>query len=132
MTQAAAVHLYLFTLAGSLRNKAALPASLPSAEGARQHLQEHLAEHWQNLHRGQIEGSEDGLGNSSAPISNNINNATKTLSRGDGERQMYWQTYASGSVQVIIEQEAIGELIIKLMGQHVFKVAEKNWARARF
>jgi hypothetical protein len=41
---------------------------------------------------------------------------------------MYWQTYNAGSVQVIVEQEAMGELVVKLMGQHVFKVAERDWS----
>ncbi|KAJ2958862.1 hypothetical protein NQZ79_g5572 [Umbelopsis isabellina] len=124
---AAAVHLYLFTLAGSLRNKAALPASLPSAEVARQHLQVRLGELWTEVHQQR---------QSSKQITNLPANSSQDQYRGrydkslqNGERQMYWQTYAAGSVQVINEQEAMGELIVKLMGQHVFRVAEKNWAR---
>lgn len=121
------MHLYLFTLAGSLRNKAALPASLPSAEVARQHLQVRLGELWTELHQQRQSPKQI------ASISANSNQdryrgrSDKTLQ--NGERQMYWQTYAAGSVQVINEQEAMGELIVKLMGQHVFRVAEKNWAR---
>jgi len=126
---AAAVHLYLFILAASLRNKAALPASLPSAEVARQHLQEQVGELWKQLHESPREENITHPANAAVPSSTRGNIPTKVIGRGDGERQMYWQTYASGSVQVIIEQEAMGELIVKLMGQHVFKVAEKNWAR---
>ena len=43
------------------------------------------------------------------------------------ENQIYWQTYAAGTVEVITEQEIMGQLIAKLMGQHVFKAACKNW-----
>lgn len=123
------MHLYLFILAASLRNKAALPASLPSAEVARQHLQEQVGELWKQLHESPREENITHPANAAVPSSTRGNIPTKVIGRGDGERQMYWQTYASGSVQVIIEQEAMGELIVKLMGQHVFKVAEKNWAR---
>ena len=123
------MHLYLFILAASLRNKAALPASLPSAEIARQHLQEQVGELWKQLHESPREENITLPANAAVPSSTNGNIPTKVIGRGDGERQMYWQTYAAGSVQVIIEQEAMGELIVKLMGQHVFKVAEKNWAR---
>jgi hypothetical protein len=124
--KAAAVHLYLFTLAGSLRNKAALPASLPSAEVARQHLQEHLADIWLQLQKGQVldknvEDEED--------ISDTTPKPAISGALPYGESQMYWQSYAAGPVQVVVEQETMGELIIKLMGQHVFRVAEKNWAR---
>lgn len=113
---AAAVHLYLFTLAGSLRTKSSLPASLPSAEMARQILQQRQAQEWRDnfdvLLDKLTEGSED--------------DETDRQRRG-AENQIYWQTYAAGSVEVIIEQEAIGDLVIKLMGQHVFRAATKDW-----
>jgi hypothetical protein len=100
---AAAVHLYLFTLACSLRTKSSLPASLPSAEIARQILQKRQAMLWHTTY--------------------------KDLSTTDKEpeNQIYWQTYAAGSVEVIFEQEQMGDLVAKLMGQHVFKTATKDW-----
>ncbi|KAI9284158.1 hypothetical protein BC943DRAFT_85858 [Umbelopsis sp. AD052] len=123
---AAAVHLYLFTLAGSLRNKNALPASLPSAEVARQHLQEHLADIWLQVQKGEV------LSRDAVEEEDISNTRSKPIISGAlpyGESQMYWQSYAAGPVQVVVEQETMGELIIKLMGQHVFRVAEKDWAR---
>ncbi|KAI8875345.1 hypothetical protein K501DRAFT_233819 [Backusella circina FSU 941] len=100
---AAAVHLYLFTLACSLRTKSSLPASLPSAEIARQILQKRQAMLWHDTYSG---------------LSTNDK---------DPENQIYWQTYAAGSVEVIFEQEQMGDLVAKLMGQHVFKTATKDW-----
>lgn len=109
-----------------MRNKAALPASLPSAEVARQHLQEHLAEIWLQLQKGQVlekdvEEDED--------ISNTKSKPAMSGALPYGESQMYWQSYAAGPVQVVLEQETMGELIVRLMGQHVFRVAERDWSR---
>jgi hypothetical protein len=108
-----------------LRNKAALPASLPSAEAARQHLQEHLTEIWLQLQKREVlnKDMED------EDISNITSKPAISVALPYGESQMYWQSYAAGPVQVVAEQETMGELVVKLMGQHVFRVAEKNWAR---
>lgn len=103
---AAAVHLYLFTLAGSLRTKSALPAALPSAEIARRTLQSRQLQLWREHY--QSISAED-----SHPTLN----------------QMYWNTFASGSVEIIMLQEAIGALVIKLMGQHYYLTAAKDWTK---
>ncbi|KAI8068112.1 aluminum activated malate transporter-domain-containing protein [Gilbertella persicaria] len=116
---AAAVHLYLFTLAGSLRTKSSLPASLPSAEMARQILQKRQSEVWhQSFHE---------LSRVVDPEDNTANDEETRRQKRSAENQIYWQTYAAGSVEVIMEQEAIGELMVKLMGQHIFKAATKDW-----
>ena len=47
--------------------------------------------------------------------------------RLSAENQIYWQTYAAGSIEVIVEQEIMSDLVAKLMGQHVFKAATKDW-----
>ncbi|KAH8551931.1 hypothetical protein BGW37DRAFT_492938 [Umbelopsis sp. PMI_123] len=125
---AAVVHLYLFTLAGSLRNKAALPASLPSAEISRQRLQERLTEIWLQVQKYR-DIREEEIEEQEADVSATATQPVNSGALPNNESQMYWQTYAAGPVQVVIEEEAIGELIVKLMGQHVFRVAEKNWAR---
>lgn len=46
--------------------------------------------------------------------------------RLSAENQIYWQTYAAGSIEVIVEQEIMSDLVAKLMGQHVFKAATKD------
>ncbi|KAI8994773.1 hypothetical protein BDB01DRAFT_774049 [Pilobolus umbonatus] len=106
---AAAIHLTLFILASSILAKSALPASLPSAELSRKVLQRKQAALWQNDF-------------------DELFNATK----GDGEHddienQMYWQAYAAGTIEVILEQEAIGALVARLMGQYVFQAATEDW-----
>ncbi|KAG0766962.1 hypothetical protein G6F16_004744 [Rhizopus arrhizus] len=107
---AAAVHLYLYTLACSLRTKSSLPASLPSAETARKLLQKRQAILWHNTYNQMDEDGE------------------KTqVDEKSAENQVYWQTYAAGTIEVIAEQEAMGKLVAKLMGQHVFKAATKDW-----
>ncbi|KAG0167034.1 hypothetical protein DFQ28_005672 [Apophysomyces sp. BC1034] len=88
---AAAVHLYLFTLGGALRTKSSLPASLPSAELARRTLQKHQITLWTDNY--------EHLCESSAGLAAKMENA---------ENQVYWHTYAAGSIEVIIEQEAMG------------------------
>ncbi|KAI8640155.1 Fusaric acid resistance protein-like-domain-containing protein [Parasitella parasitica] len=119
---AAAVHLYLFTLAGSLRTKSSLPASLPSAELARQMLQQRQAELWHD----DFDKLNDMTPEEEKTVDLNQNEANLKRERG-AENQIYWQTYAAGTVEVINEQEAMGELVAKLMGQHVFKAATKDW-----
>lgn len=119
---AAAVHLYLFTLAGSLRTKSSLPASLPSAELARQILQQRQAELWHN----DFDKLNDMTPTDEKSVDLDENQVKLKRERG-AENQIYWQTYAAGTVEVIIEQEAMGELVAKLMGQHVFKAATKDW-----
>jgi hypothetical protein len=114
---AAAVHLYLFTLAGSLRTKSSLPASLPSAEMARQILQQQQAKQWRDNFDVLLDKLTEGRNEKDE----------KERQRRVAENQIYWQTYAAGSVEVIIEQEAIGDLVAKLMGQHVFRAATKDW-----
>jgi uncharacterized membrane protein YccC len=114
---AAAVHLYLFTLAGSLRTKSSLPASLPSAEMARQILQHRQAQQWRDHFDELLDKLTEG----------SKNHDEQEKQRRGAENQIYWQTYAAGSVEVIIEQEAIGDLVAQLMGQHVFKAATKDW-----
>ncbi|KAF1798828.1 hypothetical protein V8B55DRAFT_1522063 [Mucor lusitanicus] len=119
---AAAVHLYLFTLAGSLRTKSSLPASLPSAELARQMLQQRQAELWHN--------DFDKLNDMTPEEEKNValdEEQVKSKQLRGVENHIYWQTYAAGNVELIIEQEAMGELVVKLMGQHVFRAATKDW-----
>jgi hypothetical protein len=111
-----------------LRNKAALPASLPSAEISRQRLQERLTEIWLQVQKYR-DIREEEIEEQEADVSATATQPVKSGALPNNESQMYWQTYAAGPVQVVIEEEAIGELIVKLMGQHVFRVAEKNWAR---
>ncbi|CEP10684.1 hypothetical protein [Parasitella parasitica] len=119
---AAAVHLYLFTLAGSLRTKSSLPASLPSAELARQMLQQRQAELWHQ----DFDRLNDMTPEEEKTVDLNENEVNLKRVRS-AENQIYWQTYAAGTVEVINEQEAMGELVAKLMGQHVFKAATKDW-----
>lgn len=113
---AAAVHLYLFTLAGSLRTKSSLPASLPSAESARQVLQNHQRVTWASNF------------NALRRLDSGHSDTEETVKQERGaENNIYWQTYAAGSIEVIFEQEEMARLIIQLMGQHVFKAATKDW-----
>ncbi|KAF7730274.1 hypothetical protein EC973_002517 [Apophysomyces ossiformis] len=107
---AAAVHLYLFTLGSSLRTKSSLPASLPSAELARRTLQHHQTIIWANNYEYLCQ-----LGTGS------------DMKMENAENQVYWHTYAAGSIELILEQEAMGDLVARLMGQHMFKVATKDW-----
>ncbi|OBZ82489.1 hypothetical protein A0J61_09461 [Choanephora cucurbitarum] len=125
---AAAVHLYLFTLAGSLRTKSSLPASLPSAELSRQILQRRQAQMWHDnfgmlAHLETDNGSREDKESSAF----SYEDLEKQRQKRAAENQIYWQTYAAGTVEVITEQEIMGQLIAKLMGQHVFKAACKNW-----
>lgn len=120
---AAAIHLYLFTLAGSLRTKSSLPASLPSAEIARKLLQKRQAILWHENFDELCQLTNDG-DNAAAMNQDAINQ--RKCERG-AENQIYWQTYAAGSIEVIVEQEIMTELVAKLMGQHVFKAATKDW-----
>jgi uncharacterized membrane protein YkgB len=53
--------------------------------------------------------------------------AKKRREENGAENQIYWQTYAAGSIEVIVEQELMSGLVAKLMGQHVFKAATKDW-----
>ncbi|KAL0089284.1 Fusaric acid resistance protein-like-domain-containing protein [Phycomyces blakesleeanus] len=105
---ASIVHLYLFTLSGSLGTKSALPASLPSAEEARRKLQQRQAELWKEQY--------DTLYSMHTPEAHN-----------ECDMMVYWHTYAAGSVEVVMEQEAIGSVVAKLMGQHIFRAATKDW-----
>ncbi|KAL0081889.1 Fusaric acid resistance protein-like-domain-containing protein [Phycomyces blakesleeanus] len=105
---ASIVHLYLFTLSGSLGTKSALPASLPSAEEARRKLQQRQAELWKEQY--------DTLYSMDTPKSHT-----------ECDMMVYWHTYAAGSVEVVMEQEAIGSVVAKLMGQHIFRAATKDW-----
>ncbi|KAI9476589.1 MAG: aluminum activated malate transporter-domain-containing protein [Benjaminiella poitrasii] len=107
---AAAVHLYLFTLACSLRTKSSLPASLPSAEMARRMLQTKQTSGWKKNYEELCKLSAKSVAN-----------------RQSAEHQVFWHTYAAGSVEVVVEQEAMGDIITRLMGQHIFKAATKNW-----
>ncbi|KAI7901383.1 uncharacterized protein BX663DRAFT_514290 [Cokeromyces recurvatus] len=109
---AAAVHLYLFTLACSLRTKSSLPASLPSAEMARRMLQTKQTAGWKRNYEELCKLSAKSVAN-----------------RQSAEHQVFWHTYAAGSVEVVVEQEAMGDIVARLMGQHVFKAATKDWNR---
>ncbi|KAI8387410.1 aluminum activated malate transporter-domain-containing protein [Blakeslea trispora] len=124
---AAAVHLYMFTLGGSLRTKSSLPASLPSAEISRQILQRRQAQLWhENFETlAQLEVRDALREDKGNTLSDE--DIEKQRQKRAAENQIYWQTYAAGTVEVITEQEAMGQLIAKLMGQHVFKAACKNW-----
>jgi hypothetical protein len=118
---AAAVHLHLFTLAGSLRTKSSLPASLPSAEIARKILQQRQAVLWHENFEELCQLTNDG------EQSTRNEDFIKKREESGAENQIYWQTYAAGSIEVIVEQEIMSELVAKLMGQHVFKAATKDW-----
>ncbi|KAI8982478.1 Fusaric acid resistance protein-like-domain-containing protein [Mycotypha africana] len=109
---AAAVHLYLFTLACSIRTKSSLPASLPSAEMARHILQTKRASQWKQNYEELCKIS-----------------AASVAQRKSAEHQVFWHTYAAGCTEVVIEQEAMGELVARLMGQHVFTAATNDWLR---
>ncbi|KAI9482971.1 MAG: hypothetical protein EXX96DRAFT_518941 [Benjaminiella poitrasii] len=115
---AAAVHLYLYTLAGALRTKSSLPASLPSAELARQLLQRRITQIMRTQFNA-INGNE-----STEAVLDEAQK--KELQIRYSENQIYWQTFAAGNVELIVEQEAIGGLVAKLMGQYVFNVATNN------
>lgn len=106
----AAIHLYLFTLACSLRTKSALPVSLPSAEMARRMLQTKQTAVWKQNY-------DELLKQSAKPIAN----------QQHAEHQLFWHTYAAGCTEVVVEQESMGEIVSRLMGQHVFKSATKDW-----
>lgn len=124
---AAAVHLYLFTLACSLRTKSSLPASLPSAEIARKMLQQRQAILWHE-HYDELCCTDAGDGNGVIMIADDSSaSAEKRREDRSANNQIYWQTYAAGSVEVIVEQEEMGALVAKLMGQHVFKAATRDW-----
>ncbi|KAI8096026.1 hypothetical protein BDF21DRAFT_394304 [Thamnidium elegans] len=84
---------------GSLRTKSSLPTSLPSVEIARKLLQQRQAILWHE----------------------NFDELCQITK--DGETM----TYAAGSIEVIVEQETMSDLIAKLMGQHVFKTVTKDW-----
>lgn len=126
---AASVHLYLFTLACSLRTKSSLPASLPSAEISRKILQQRQAvlwhENYDELCKPPVE--ENLTVPSDTEITFDLEKYNQRKEERSAENQIYWQTYAAGSVEVIVEQEAMGELVAKLMGQHVFKAATRDW-----
>lgn len=107
---AAAVHLYLFTLACALRTKSSLPASLPSAEMARRMLQTKQSMGWKKNYESLCKISAKSIAN-----------------RQSAEHQVFWHTYAAGSTEVVVEQEAMGDIVARLMGQHVFKAATKDW-----
>ncbi|KAI8353382.1 aluminum activated malate transporter-domain-containing protein [Blakeslea trispora] len=107
---ATSVHLYLFTLACSLRTKSSLPASLPSAEVARRMLQQKQTLGWKRNYKQLRKQSYVSL-----------------LEQKSAEDQMYWHTYAAGSTEVVVEQEAMGEAVMSIMGQHVFKAATRDW-----
>ncbi|KAI9281639.1 hypothetical protein BY458DRAFT_531528 [Sporodiniella umbellata] len=107
---AATIHLYLYTLACSLRTKSSLPASLPSAETARKLLQKQQATQWQEKYTEQDDHQEK-----------------RPVSKQSAETQVYWQAYAAGTVEIVAEQEEMGKLVAKLMGQHIFRAATKDW-----
>lgn len=107
---AAAVHLYLFTLACALKTKSSLPASLPSAEMARRMLQQKQLGLWKEDHDMMMK-----------------KNSQEVADQKHAEHQLFWHTYAAACVEVIVEQEAMGDIISRLMGQHVFKAATKDW-----
>ncbi|CAO3701474.1 unnamed protein product [Rhizopus stolonifer] len=107
---AAAVHLYLYTLACSLRTKTSLPASLPSAETARRLLQKRQAILWHETYNKEDNEHEK-----------------QQVNEKSAESQVYWQTYAAGTIEIVVEQELMGELVAKLMGQHIFRAATKDW-----
>lgn len=110
---AAAVHLYLFTLACALRTKSSLPASLPSAEMARRMLQTKQSMGWKKNYEQLCKISAKSIAN-----------------RESAEHQVFWHTYAAGSTEVVVEQEAMGDIVARLMGQHVFKAATKDWIQS--
>ncbi|KAL0135340.1 hypothetical protein V8B55DRAFT_1394102 [Mucor lusitanicus] len=110
---AAAVHLYLFTLACALRTKSSLPASLPSAEMARRMLQTKQTMGWKKNYELLCKMSAKSIAN-----------------RESAEHQVFWHTYAAGSTEVVVEQEAMGDIVARLMGQHVFKAATKDWIQS--
>ncbi|KAI9029606.1 Fusaric acid resistance protein-like-domain-containing protein [Phycomyces nitens] len=105
---ASIVHLYLFTLSGSLGTKSALPASLPSAEESRRKLQQRQAELWKEQY-------------------DTLYSMDISKSHSGCDLMVYWHTYAAGSVEVVMEEEAIGAVVAKLMGQHIFRAATKDW-----
>ncbi|OZJ07012.1 hypothetical protein BZG36_00115 [Bifiguratus adelaidae] len=109
---AAAVHLYLFTLAGSLSTKTALPASLPRAELARQNLQRKLSGFYRSKAR---------------ELRQLYDTDTSGMDTKEPYTEIYWQAYAAGSVEVIHEMKIMADTVISLMGQHVFKTAEQDW-----
>ncbi|KAI7869836.1 uncharacterized protein EV154DRAFT_530426 [Mucor mucedo] len=95
-----AVHLYLFTLACSLRTKSSLPATLPSAELARRMLQTKQTALWKQNHDELLKQS-----------------ARAIADQQHAEHQLFWHTYAAGCTEVVVEQESMGELVARLMGQ---------------
>lgn len=123
---AASVHVYLFTLACSLRTKSALPASLPSAEIPRKLLQQRQAILWHENYD-ELCILPPGSQGSTKDSIDLEEESDKRRQERSAENQIFWQTYAAGSVEVIVEQEAMGALVAKLMGQHVFKAATKDW-----
>lgn len=122
---AASIHLYLFTLACSLRAKAPLPASLPSAEITRKILQQRQAILWHENYDALCiipPGEQE-----SKDLTYMEEKFEKQKEERSAENQIYWQAYAAGSVEVIVQQEAMGTLVAQLMGQHVFKAATRDW-----
>ncbi|KAI8146438.1 hypothetical protein BJV82DRAFT_643173 [Fennellomyces sp. T-0311] len=93
---ASTVHLYLFTLAGSLCTRTSLPAKMPTAELARQMLHQHHLTNWQSKYR-DLEPD-----------------------RANFEALMYWHACAAGTVEIILLQESMAETVATLMGQHIF------------
>ncbi|KAI9495673.1 hypothetical protein BDB00DRAFT_870220 [Zychaea mexicana] len=96
---AAVVHLYLYTLAGSIRTRTELPATMPTAELARQMLhREHLT-NWQSKY------------------------PSLMPDRTNFEALIHWHTCAAGTVETISLQEAISERVAALMGRrHLFQL----------
>lgn len=121
---AASVHLYLFSLACSFRTKSALPALLPLAEIAIKILQQRQAVLW---HEHYNELCIIAPGSSTKDTIEMEEESDKREQERSAENQIYWQTYAADSVEVIVEHEAMGTLVAKLMGQHVFKAATRDW-----
>ncbi|KAI8084098.1 aluminum activated malate transporter-domain-containing protein [Gilbertella persicaria] len=107
---ASAIHLYLFTLACALRTKTSLPCSLPSAEMARRMLQQKQTSGWKQTY-------EELCKQTPASVAE----------QQSAENQVFWHTYAAGSTEVVVEHEAMGEVVTRLMGQHVFKAATRDW-----
>lgn len=91
---AATVHLYLYTLACALHTKSSLPGSLPSAELARRMLHSKQMAIWKQNH--------------------DENQDLELMT----DHQLFWYTYAAGCTEIIIEQESMGDIVSRLMGQH--------------
>ncbi|KAI8060171.1 hypothetical protein BC940DRAFT_371499 [Gongronella butleri] len=118
---AASVHLYMFTLAGALQTKTALPAALPTALPVLASLHERNAMVWQELLAAVCE-----LTHHHQAQENTKTPGVYTI-RAVVDSQIAWHTYAAGTFEFVTEQYQMGDLVRQLMGQHSFMVATKNW-----